>query len=56
MNKVTQFFSLVLIAIIVIASFLYFGGQKDIEGLKKRLRLRRHFTLKPNLFLRNLIL
>ena len=35
MNKVTQFFSLVLIAVIVIASFLYFGGQKDIEGLKK---------------------
>ena len=35
MNKVTQFFSLVLIAVIIIASFLYFGGQKDIEGLKK---------------------
>ena len=35
MNKVTQFFSLVLIAVIVIASFLYFGGKKDIEGLKK---------------------
>ena len=35
MNKITQFFSLVLIAVIVIASFLYFGGQKDIEGLKK---------------------
>ena len=35
MNKVTQFFSLVLIAVIVIASFLYFGSQKDIEGLKK---------------------
>ena len=35
MNKVTQFFSLVLIAVIVIASFLYFGGQKDIEELKK---------------------
>ena len=35
MNKVTQFFSLVLIAVIVVASFLYFGGQKDIEGLKK---------------------
>ena len=35
MNKVTQFFSLVLIAVIVISSFLYFGGQKDIEGLKK---------------------
>ena len=35
MNKVTQFFSLVLIAVIVIASFLYFGGQQDIEGLKK---------------------
>jgi len=35
MNKVTQFFSLVLIAVIVIASFLYFGSQQDIEGLKK---------------------
>jgi len=35
MNKVTQFFSLVLIAVIVIAGFLYFGGQQDIEGLKK---------------------
>ena len=35
MNKLTQIFSLVLIAVIVIASLLYFGGQKDIEGLKK---------------------
>ena len=35
MNKVTQFFSLVLIAVIAIAGFLYFGGQQDIEGLKK---------------------
>jgi len=35
MNKVTQFFSLVLIAVIVIAGFLYFGSQQDIEGLKK---------------------
>ena len=35
MNKVTQFFSLVLIAVIAIASFLYFSGQQDIEGLKK---------------------
>ena len=35
MNKITQFFSLVLIATIAIAGFLYFGGQQDIEGLKK---------------------
>ena len=35
MNKVTQFISLVLIAVIAIAGFLYFGGQQDIEGLKK---------------------
>ena len=35
MNKVTQFFSLVLTAVIAIAGFLYFGGQQDIEGLKK---------------------
>ena len=35
MNKITQFFSLVLIAVIAIAGFLYFGGQQDIEGLKK---------------------
>jgi len=35
MNKITQFFSLVLIAVIAITGFLYFGGQKDIEGLKK---------------------
>jgi len=35
MNKVTQFFSLVLIAVIAIAGFLYFGSQQDIEGLKK---------------------
>ena len=35
MNKITQFFSIVLIAVIAITGFLYFGGQKDIEGLKK---------------------
>jgi len=35
MNKATQFFSLVLIAVIAIAGFLYFGSQQDIEGLKK---------------------
>ena len=35
MNKITQFFSLVLIAVIAIAGFLYSGGQQDIEGLKK---------------------
>ena len=35
MNKITQFFSLVLTAVIAIAGFLYFGGQQDIEGLKK---------------------
>ena len=35
MNKTTQFFSLVLIALVAIAGFLYFGGQQDIEGLKK---------------------
>jgi len=35
MSKITQFFSLVLIAVIAIAGFLYFGSQQDIEGLKK---------------------
>ena len=35
MNKVTQFFSLVLIAFVAISGFLYFGGQQDIEELKK---------------------
>ena len=35
MNKITQLFSLVLITVIAIAGFLYFGGQQDIEGLKK---------------------
>ena len=35
MNKITQFFSLVLLTVIAIAGFLYFGGQQDIEGLKK---------------------
>jgi len=35
MNKITQFFSLVLIAFVAIAGFLYFSGQQDIEGLKK---------------------
>ena len=35
MNKIAQYFSLVLIALIAIAGFLYFGGQQDIEGLKK---------------------
>ena len=35
MNKITQFISLILIALVAIAYFLYFGGQQDIEGLKK---------------------
>ena len=35
MNKATQFFSLVLMTVIAIAGFLYFGSQQDIEGLKK---------------------
>ena len=35
MNKITQFFLIVLIAVIAIAGFLYSGGQQDIEGLKK---------------------
>ena len=35
MNKITQFFSLVFLTVIAIAGFLYFGGQQDIEGLKK---------------------
>ena len=35
MNKITQFFLMVLIAVIAIAGFLYSGGQQDIEGLKK---------------------
>ena len=35
MNKATQFISLVLIALAALAYFLYFGGQQDIEGLKK---------------------
>ena len=35
MNKITQFISLILIALVAIACFLYFGGQQDIEGLKK---------------------
>jgi protein SCO1 len=35
MSKITQFFSLVLIAVIAIAGFLYFGSQQDIEELKK---------------------
>ena len=35
MNKIAQFFSLVLIAVIAIAGFLYFGSQQDIEELKK---------------------
>lgn len=35
MNKITQFFSLVLIAFVAISGFLYFSGQQDIEGLKK---------------------
>ena len=30
MNKITQFFSLVLIAVIAIAGFLYFSGQQDL--------------------------
>ena len=35
MYKITQFFLMVLIAVIAIAGFLYSGGQQDIEGLKK---------------------
>ena len=35
MNKATQFISFVLIALAAIAYLLYFGGQQDIEGLKK---------------------
>ena len=35
MNKITQFFLIVLIDVIAIAGFLYSGGQQDIEGLKK---------------------
>ena len=35
MNKITQFFLIVLIVVIAIAGFLYSGGQQDIEGLKK---------------------
>ena len=35
MNKITQFISLILIALAAIAYFLYFGSQQDIEGLKK---------------------
>jgi protein SCO1/2 len=35
MNKITQFISIILIALIAIAYFIYFGGQQDIEGLKK---------------------
>ena len=35
MNKITQFFSLVLIAFVAISGVLYFSGQQDIEGLKK---------------------
>ena len=30
MNKIAQFFSLVLIAVIAIAGFLYFSGQQDL--------------------------
>ena len=35
MNKITQFFLIVIVAVIAIAGFLYSGGQQDIEGLKK---------------------
>ena len=35
MNKATQFISLVLITFAALAYFIYFGGQQDIEGLKK---------------------
>ena len=35
MNKITQFISLIIIALVAIAYFLYSGGQQDIEGLKK---------------------
>ena len=35
MKKINQFISLILIALVAVACFLYFGGQQDIEGLKK---------------------
>jgi len=35
MKKINQFISLILIALVAVACFLYFGGEKDIEGLKK---------------------
>jgi len=35
MKKINQFISLILIALVAIAYFLYFGGQQDIEELKK---------------------
>ena len=35
MNKAIQFISLILIVLAAISYFLYFGGQQDIEGLKK---------------------
>jgi len=36
MKKINQFISLILIALVAVACFLYFGGQQDIEELKKR--------------------
>jgi len=35
MKKINQFISLILITLVAVACFLYFGGQKDVEGLKK---------------------
>ena len=35
MKKTNQFISLILIALVAVTYFLYFGGQQDIEGLKK---------------------
>jgi len=35
MKKINQLISLILITLVAVACFLYFGGQKDVEGLKK---------------------
>jgi len=35
MKKINQFISLILITLVAVACFLYFGGQKDVEELKK---------------------
>ena len=35
MKKINQFISLILITLVALACFLYFGGQKDVEELKK---------------------